>query len=40
MVQLKQRGLITDIGALFSQLREQNYWIDDKIVAWAVQETA
>lgn len=40
LAQLKQRGLISDIGALFSQLREQNYWIDDTIVAWAVQETA
>ena len=37
LVQLKHRGLIRDIKALFSQLREQNYWIDDKIVSWALQ---
>jgi predicted nucleic acid-binding protein len=40
LVQLKQRGWIRDIKALFSQLREQNYWIDDKIVAWALQEAS
>ncbi len=40
LVQLKQRGWISDISALFLQLREQNYWIDDKIVAWALQEAS
>jgi predicted nucleic acid-binding protein len=37
LVQLKQRGWISDISALFLQLREQNYWIDDKIVSWALE---
>jgi len=40
LVQLKQRGWISDISALFLQLREQNYWIDNKIVAWALQEAS
>ena len=37
-VQARRRGLIPELGPLFAQLRQQKYWIDDKIVSWALQE--
>ncbi len=38
LVQARRRGLAPEFGPLSAQLRQQNYWIDDKIVSWALQE--
>jgi hypothetical protein len=37
-VQARRQGLTPELGPLFAQLRQQKYWIDDKIVSWALQE--
>lgn len=37
LVQARRRGMTPELGPLFAQLRQQNYWIDDKIVSWALQ---
>ena len=38
LVQARRRGLAPELDPLFAQLRQQNYWIDDKIVSWALQQ--
>jgi predicted nucleic acid-binding protein len=38
LVQARRQGLTPELGPLFAQLRQQKYWIDDKIVSWALQE--
>ena len=38
LVQARRCGLTPELRPLFAQLRQQKYWIDDKIVSWALQE--
>lgn len=38
LVQARRCGLTPELRPLFAQLRRQKYWIDDKIVSWALQE--
>ena len=38
LLQARRCGLTPELRPLFAQLRRQKYWIDDKIVSWALQE--